>query len=128
MNIATIGSTMDAIDFSRFSAPRPALPAAGADAGVQETRSAMRQFVGETFFGLLVQQFQKGLDRHNPLWGGRGEEVFRGELNQVMVRRMAATKNFPLADTAVEQLLKNTPHSRVVSPERAGAAYQRTKE
>ena len=106
------------------SAPRPAAPklTESPDDTAERTRSTMRQFIGETFYGVLMQQLQKGLNQHNPISGGRGEEVFRGEFNQVIVRRMAAVSNFPLADAAVDQILKNTPHSKIYSPQRAALA------
>lgn len=71
-----------------------------------------------------MQQLQKGLGQHNPMSGGRGEEIFRGELNQLIVRQMAARGDFKLAEAAVDQIFRNTPYSNVCSPERAGRGLE----
>lgn len=92
----------------------------GGENAADQAREAMGQFVGETFYGALMQQLQKGLGQHNPMSGGRGEEIFRGELNQLIVRQMAAQGDFKLAEAAVDQIFRNTPYSNVCSPERAG--------
>ncbi len=128
MSILSSGGIMMAEGQLNRPAPQAPRFATGPEAAqgdaYQQTRDKMRQFVGETFYGALMQQFQKGLDQHNPMSGGRGEEIFRGELNQVLVRRLAARSHFPMADFAADAILKNTPYSKVVSPERAGISVK----
>lgn len=53
-----------------------------------ELRDAFDQFVGETFFSQLISQMRKTVDKSAYFHGGRGEEVFQGQLDQMFAQRM----------------------------------------
>jgi len=102
-----------------FSAARPSSPAAlcGARAGddVAAARQAARQFVGEAFFGLLLRELRKSTAEKHLLDGGRGEATLQPQLDQFLVERLAASRNFPLADAIVNHLYRDTEHSPIRS-------------
>jgi hypothetical protein len=72
------------------------LPASGqlltpAPAGRDTTkvREAFDDFVGRTFFTQLLSQMRKTQDKPAYFHGGQAEEVFQGQLDQVLAERLA---------------------------------------
>ena len=55
----------------------------------QELRRVFNQFVGETFYGQLLSAMRKTVGRPAYFHGGRAEEVFQAQLDQVLGQRMA---------------------------------------
>ena len=55
----------------------------------QELRRVFNQFVGETFYGQLLSAMRKTVGRPAYFHGGRTEEVFQAQLDQVLGQRMA---------------------------------------
>jgi len=49
-----------------------------------EGREVFDQFVGETFFGQMLSAMHKSHGKPAYFHGGRAEEVFQGQLDQVM--------------------------------------------
>ncbi len=62
---------------------------AAAIKGSPELREAFDDFVGQTLFGSMLAEMRKGLDGPAYMGGGRTEEVFQGQLDQLLVERMA---------------------------------------
>ncbi len=57
------------------------------------TRDAFDEFVGNTFYSQMLSSMRKTTSQPAYLNGGRGEEVFRGQLDQVLAKEMTqATK------------------------------------
>ena len=56
----------------------------------QELREAFDQFVGETFYGQMLSSMRKMTGKAAYFDGGRAEEVFRGQLDQVLAEKMTA--------------------------------------
>jgi len=56
--------------------------------GVDETKKAFDNFVGETFFSQLISSMRKGQDKPAYFHGGRAEEVFQGQLDQMMATEL----------------------------------------
>lgn len=54
-----------------------------------ELRDAFDAFVGQTFYGMLMKSMRESLTKTPYFHGGRGEEVFQQQLDQVLVERMA---------------------------------------
>ena len=52
-------------------------------------REAFDQFVGETFYGQMLGSMRKTLGKPAYFHGGRAEEVFQGQLDQVVAEQMA---------------------------------------
>ena len=77
---------------SQPSAPPSAL-AAHSQAPPQELKGAFGDFVGRTFFGQLIASMRKTVDKPAYFHGGRGEEVFQGQLDQMLADKLSdATK------------------------------------
>lgn len=54
-----------------------------------EVREAFDQFVGETFFSQMLKSMRSMTDKPAYFHGGRGEEVFQGQLDQMLSEKMA---------------------------------------
>ena len=61
--------------------------------GNDKTREAFDQFVGETFYSQMLQSLRKTQGKTPYFNGGRGEEVFRGQLDQTLAQNMAKSDN-----------------------------------
>jgi len=87
---------------SFLQSPPANLPAAlqapqASDAESQtEVREAYDQFVGQTFFQQMLGAMRKTLDKPAYFDGGRAEEVFQSQLDQVLSEHMteAAASEF----------------------------------
>ncbi len=73
-----------------FHSP-PAPPAANAleTGDGHAARAAFDKFVGGTIFQQMLSSLQKTVDKPAYFHGGRAEEMFRSELNQVLAEKMA---------------------------------------
>ncbi|HVX15072.1 MAG TPA: rod-binding protein [Pirellulales bacterium] len=54
-----------------------------------QLREAFDQFVGETFYGQMLASMRKTLGKPAYFHGGRAEEVFQGQLDQVVSEQLA---------------------------------------
>jgi hypothetical protein len=52
-------------------------------------RKAFDSFVGQTFYGQMLETMEKTASKPAYMYGGRTEEVFRGRLNQVMAEKLS---------------------------------------
>jgi Rod binding domain-containing protein len=83
-----------------FSQPvalsQPQAPGAGAadDARLHE---AFNDFVGETFYGQMLQSLRKSVGKSPRFNGGRAEEVFTRQLDQVLAQKLAKTSGDKLS-------------------------------
>ena len=55
----------------------------------RELRAAFDDFVGQTFFGHLLKAMRETVDKPAYFHGGRTEEVFQGQLDQVLVEHIS---------------------------------------
>lgn len=53
-----------------------------------ELREAFTQFVGETFYSQLLSAMRSTVQKPAYFHGGRGEEVFQGQLDQILAQDM----------------------------------------
>jgi len=51
-------------------------------------RKAFDSFVGETFYGQMLSSMRKTVGKPAYFYGGRAEEVFRGQLDQEMATEL----------------------------------------
>ena len=83
----TIGSfpTVPATALPLSAAPKP--PAAQAkDAQLHQ---AFNAFVGQTFYGQMLQAMRKTVDKPAYFHGGNGEEIFQRQLDRVVGEKLA---------------------------------------
>lgn len=55
----------------------------------EELKDAFGDFVGNTFYGQLIASMRKTVDKPAYFHGGRGEEVFQGQLDQMLAERLS---------------------------------------
>jgi len=53
-----------------------------------KTREAFTDFVGQTMFGQALSSMRKTLDKPAYFHGGRAEEVFQGQLDQMLAEEL----------------------------------------
>ena len=70
------------------ASPKPPSPNDGGD---EQVREAFQSFVGQTLFGQLLKAMRKTLDKPAYLHGGRAEEIFQQQLDQVLAEKIAET-------------------------------------
>jgi hypothetical protein len=52
-------------------------------------REAFDDFVGQTFYTQLLSQMRKTVDKPAYFHGGQGEEIFQGQLDQVLAEELS---------------------------------------
>jgi peptidoglycan hydrolase FlgJ len=77
----------------------------------QEVRDTFRKFVGEAFFGQMMKAMRSTQGKPAYFHGGRGEEVFQSQLDQVMSEHMTEAS----ADTIADPMFKQQfPHQAAI--------------
>jgi len=69
----------------------PAPPQPSAQQTPTELEEAFRQFVGQTLFGQMLKSMRKTLRKPAYFHGGRAEDVFQQQLDQVIAEKMSRT-------------------------------------
>jgi hypothetical protein len=54
-----------------------------------ELRETFDQFVGETLYGQMLKSMRKSLGKPAYFHGGRGEEVFQSQMDQLLVEQVS---------------------------------------
>lgn len=72
----------------RSNAPQPA-PTPEQLAKTKKTKELFNRWVGMTFYGQLISTMRKSVGKSNYFHGGRGEEVFQGQLDLQLAESMA---------------------------------------
>jgi hypothetical protein len=70
---------------------RPKLHKRGEAKSPEEVKAAFTQFIGETFYGQMIKAMRSTVGKPAYFYGGRGEEVFQGQLDQQMAQQLTAT-------------------------------------
>ena len=89
---------MTAIDLAAGSAaasPRPPAASKEKDAAVHK---AFNTFVGETFYGQMLQAMRKSVGQAAYFHGGQAEEIFTQQLDQILASTLAETSADKLSD------------------------------
>jgi Rod binding domain-containing protein len=71
--------------------PPAARPPAGAAKDERELRAAFDSFVGEVFYGQMLKAMRKTTGKPAYFHGGRTEEIFTQQLDQVLAEKLSAT-------------------------------------
>jgi flagellar protein FlgJ len=87
---ATTVDTTTRVQQSPLAKPRPA------QGENPELRDAFQDFVGQTFYGQLLSAMRKTVDKPAYFHGGRAEEIFQNQLDQVLSEKLsdASAKSF----------------------------------
>ncbi len=62
------------------------------------TREAFQDFVGQTLFGQMLQSMRSTVGKPAYFHGGRGEEVFQKQLDQLLVENISDASASKLSD------------------------------
>ncbi len=94
-----------------------------------EVREHFTQFVGETFYGQMLKSMRQTVGKPAYFHGGRGEEVFRGQLDQKLAEEMTKSSADRFADPMFArqfpQLAKQLDQEKAnVAPSRLGELSQ----
>lgn len=70
----------------------------------KEFRKVMHQLVGEVLFGTMMRQFREAQEPDPYFHGGRGEELFQSQLDQIYVERMTNASSHSISDAMFNQM------------------------
>ncbi|TWT33325.1 rod-binding protein [Blastopirellula retiformator] len=70
-----------------------------------EVREKFDQFVGETLFGQMLKSMRKSVGKPAYFHGGRGEEVFQSQLDQLLVEKLSEASAQELSGPMFEQFM-----------------------
>jgi hypothetical protein len=80
--------------------PTAGVPAAGSPAaGESQLREKFNSFVGESFYGQMLQAMHKTVGKAAYFNGGRAEEMFQGQLDQVLSEKMTQASGNSLTNS-----------------------------
>ena len=69
----------------------------------EEVQKQFRQFVGEMFFGQVLKAMRSTQQEPAYFHGGRAEEVFQSQLDQVLAEEMTEARAHEIADPMFRQ-------------------------
>ncbi|MCC9607669.1 rod-binding protein [Blastopirellula sp. JC732] len=70
-----------------------------------EVREKFDQFVGESLFGQMLKTMRKSVGKSAYFNGGRGEEVFQSQLDQLLVEKLSQASAQELSGPMFEQFM-----------------------
>jgi len=91
---------------STWTAPASAKPP-DASAKDQALRENFEDFVGQTLFGQMLKSMRKTQHKSAYFHGGRGEEVFQQQLDQVLTEKLSHASADKLAGPMYELFMMN---------------------
>ena len=89
------------------AAPPVAVGRGGAGSDLATARRTAQQFIGETFYGLMLKELRKTTSQEHLLFGGRGEETMQPLLDQYVGQKLAASTQFELSNVMVERIYRH---------------------
>ncbi len=92
---------MTAIDTTAIASPLPTPPARDP---LVKLRDAVDRTVGSVFYGTLLKTMRESPLKGSIGHGGRGEEVFQNQLDQLFVERAGTARSYDLNQTIFERL------------------------
>jgi len=87
-SISALAGNGSAIDAIAGKAKIERLDAKAKAADNSELRTTFDSFVGEVFFGQMMESMRKTVGKPAYMHGGRGEEVFQKQLDQMFTTEM----------------------------------------
>jgi flagellar protein FlgJ len=98
MNIANIMTTSAGVSSLTQSTPT----APKADGDDPKLHEAFNDFVGQTFYGEMLKAMRKTQHKPAYLYGGRAEEVFQQQLDQILAKKMSDSSSGKLTGPMYE--------------------------
>jgi len=82
--------------------PTAAQPPSAGDADSAAFREAFHSFVGQTLFGQLLSAMRKTVGKPAYFHGGRAEDIFQQQLDQVVAEKLAEASSDKLSQPMLE--------------------------
>jgi Rod binding domain-containing protein len=86
-----------------------------ADGKTEELRQKFTQFVGEAFYGQMLKAMRSTVGKPAYFYGGRGEEVFQGQLDQTMAQELTKTSASKFAEPMFERQFPSLAAAKATS-------------
>ena len=109
MNVASVNSSIwESVATGRMSTSAPdAIEAAAQETGGDSAkddklRDAFQSFVGETLFSQMLKSARKTQNKPAYFHGGRAEEMFQQQLDQVLAEKIAKSDGGSYSDAMFE--------------------------
>lgn len=77
-----------------------------------EVREKFQEWAGQTFYGTLLKEMRKTIDKPAYMHGGRAEEVFQTQLDQLLVEEMSEATADSFSDPMYELFALNGTRGR----------------
>jgi Rod binding domain-containing protein len=87
MNVNSLGFTQ--VQQSASAGDLSSATNAAKNVGDKKTREAFDSFVGQTFYGQMLKAMRSTVDKPAYFHGGRAEEVFQTQLDQMLAENMS---------------------------------------
>ena len=84
----------------------PVTPAASS-----KLKQAADEIVGSVFYGTMLRQLRSSTMKGKYGHGGRGEEVFQAQLDQILAKEMGQGKNANISEAIVNRYERNAVHA-----------------
>ena len=103
-------SGLEAVDTGLLSAPSVlGAPQLTGQTGRPDLKDAFSDFVGQTFFSQLIASMRKTVGKPAYFHGGRAEEVFQGQLDQMLAERISDASREQFAEPMFELFMMQRP-------------------
>lgn len=80
-----------------------------------ELRKSLNRVMGATFVDTVFKISENSVFKSEVMSGGRGEQVFRRQLNSLLVRRVSESGRLPLADAIYDKVIKQPRYRQDLS-------------
>jgi Rod binding domain-containing protein len=87
-------------------------------------KQAADEIVGSVFYGTMLRQLRSSTFKGKYGHGGRGEEVFQAQLDQVFAKEMGRSKNANISEAIVDRYERNAIHAADVRNRQQAAIAQ----
>lgn len=67
---------------------------------------ALTQFVGETFYGMMIKQMRSSVIQSDLMGNSNAQKMFEGQFDQMMVERLAENSSASLSQPMYEQMMR----------------------
>ncbi len=91
-------------------------------------KQAADEIVGSVFYGTMLRQLRASEFKGKYGHGGRGEEVFQAQLDQILAKEMGRGKNANISEAIVKRYERNAIHADSVRERQQAAIAQAQRD
>ena len=91
-------------------------------------KQAADEIVGSIFYGTMLRQIRSSAFKGKYGHGGRGEEVFQAQLDQIFAKEMGRSKNANISEAIVDRYERNAIHAAKVKTRQQAAIAQAQRD